>query len=216
MAKFRIKRDTVDHGAISWRHSGNDDQYCEAGEDVTIAWQPTAGWGLQEAHYTDGDGNVTAIDLTTRTFTMPSEDITIGGTFKKFTTQDWTGSGNAGDLLSIGGKGEAVPVPNLFPMPVVTNDTGRLRNNYMTTINTSLDLKIEPDFDNYPPVAGVVNDYAVLLEVTGSPTIRLLDDVLWDEQAVPTIEEGSVYEIHYIVVGDDTSRVFGYFREYRQ
>lgn len=87
--KYKINYNEVAHGAISWSHEGNDSQYCEAGEPVVLSWQPTTGWGLAEAHYTDGDGNVTSIDLETRTFTMPAKDITISGTFKRFVLEDW-------------------------------------------------------------------------------------------------------------------------------
>ena len=99
--KHLIKKESTPHGAIGWTHSGKDSQYCEAGELVTLQWQPSAGWGLQEAHYTDEGGNVTAIDLTPKTiegrkvvaFTMPDHAITIGATFKRFVIEDWTGNG---------------------------------------------------------------------------------------------------------------------------
>lgn len=116
MAKFRIKNETTAHGAISWAHGGKDSQRCEAGEAVTIDWQATAGWGLEEAHYTDGEGNATAIDLGTRTFTMPEGDITIGGTFKRFVMQNWTTSdqSKAGKLLGVGENGNIIPVSPLI------------------------------------------------------------------------------------------------------
>lgn len=116
MAKFRIKNETTAHGAISWAHGGKDSQRCEAGEAVTIDWQATAGWGLEEAHYTDGEGNATAIDLETRTFTMPEGDVTIGGTFKRFVMQNWTTSdqSNAGKLLGVGENGNIIPVSPLI------------------------------------------------------------------------------------------------------
>lgn len=111
MAKYKINYQSTPHGAISWKHEGRDDQYCEAGEEVVIRWQPSAGWGLQEAHYTDGGGNVTPIDIESRTFTMPAKDITISGTFKRFVLGDWTEGANpsTGDLLEIGPNGEAIP-----------------------------------------------------------------------------------------------------------
>lgn len=86
--KHLIKIESVAHGVLGVRHAGLDQQYCETGEIVTLKWQPDAGWGLQEAHYTDGDGNVTAIGG--GSFTMPNKDITIGGTFKRFVLDDWT------------------------------------------------------------------------------------------------------------------------------
>ena len=95
MDPFKINIEDVDNGAVSCVHEGKDSQYCEAGKTVKLRWQPTAGWGLQEAHYTDGDGNVTAI--VGGSFIMPSKDVTIGATFKRFSLQDWTGKGNAGD-----------------------------------------------------------------------------------------------------------------------
>lgn len=99
------------HGTISWAHDGKDDQYCEAGETVVIDWQPDAKWGLQEAHYTDEDGNVVPIDITTKSFTMPAKAIIIGGTFKRFVIQDWTEGTNPsiGDILALGENGEPTP-----------------------------------------------------------------------------------------------------------
>lgn len=91
MSKHLIKReDNIMHGTISWVHDGKDNQYCEAGEVVAIDWQPSAGWGLQEAHYTDEDGTVVPIDIEVREFTMPAKAIVIGATFKRFVAQDWT------------------------------------------------------------------------------------------------------------------------------
>ena len=91
MSKHLIEREKdITHGTISWAHGGKDDQYCEAGETVVIDWQPDAKWGLQEAHYTDEDGNVVPIDITTKSFTMPAKAVTVGGTFKRFVIQDWT------------------------------------------------------------------------------------------------------------------------------
>ena len=90
MSKHLIKIDNPRHCAISVAHAGLDNQYCEAGEVVAIDWQPSSGWGLQEAHYTDEDENVVSIDLSVREFTMPAKAITIGGTAKRFVAQDWT------------------------------------------------------------------------------------------------------------------------------
>ena len=106
MAKYRINYNTLAHGAISWHHEGKESQYCEAGDLVTLDWQPTAGWGLKEAHYTDTDGNVTPI--TGGAFTMPAKDITIEGTFKRFALDDWAGDKDVtkGPLESIGSFGK--------------------------------------------------------------------------------------------------------------
>ena len=98
--KHLIKIESVEHGVLGVRHAGLDQQYCETGEIVTLKWQPDAGWGLQEAHYTDGDGNVTAIDG--GEFTMPNKDITIGGTFKRFVLDDWTGDVTAENVTAKG------------------------------------------------------------------------------------------------------------------
>ena len=57
MSKHLIKIDNPHHCAMSVAHAGKDNQYCESGEVVAIYWQPSSGWGLQEAHYTDEDGN---------------------------------------------------------------------------------------------------------------------------------------------------------------
>lgn len=95
--KHLIKIESVAHGVLGMKHAGLDQQYCEAGELVILKWQPDAGWGLQEAHYTDGDGNVTAIEG--GSFTMPNKDITIGGTFKRFSAGDWETEGEAGNVM---------------------------------------------------------------------------------------------------------------------
>ena len=81
------KENNILHGTIGWSHKGNDGQYCEAGETVRIKWQPTAGWGLKEVHYTDGDGNVVAIEG--GEFVMPDSAVVIGATFKRFFLSDW-------------------------------------------------------------------------------------------------------------------------------
>ena len=86
--KHLIKKEkNILHGTIGWSHNGNDGQYCEAGETVKIKWQPTAGWGLKEVHYTDGDGNVVAIEG--GEFVMPDSAVVIGATFKRFFLSDW-------------------------------------------------------------------------------------------------------------------------------
>ena len=106
--KHLIKIESVAHGVLGVRHAGLDQQYCEAGEIVTLKWQPDAKWGLQEAHYTDGDGNVTAIQG--GSFTMPNKEITIGGTFKRFAIEDWTGREAA---FSIIGSFDVANLPTL-------------------------------------------------------------------------------------------------------
>ena len=116
--KHLIKIESTPHGVLGVRHTGLDQQYCEAGELVTLEWQPDAKWGLQEAHYTDKQGNVTAIDLTrvkvdgkdVVVFTMPAANITIGGTFKRFVIEDWTGKDSA---FSIMGSFDIVNLPTL-------------------------------------------------------------------------------------------------------
>ena len=87
--KHLIKTGNTLHGVIGFRHEGNDQQYCEAGSVVQLEWQPEAGWGLEEAHYTDGSGNVVEIDIKTREFEMPDSEIVIEGTFKRFVVEDW-------------------------------------------------------------------------------------------------------------------------------
>lgn len=111
MAKFKINYTTLPHGTMSWRHEGNDSQYCEAGKTVFIDWQPTAGWGLQEAHYVDSGGVSHDIPLAVKSFVMPSGDITISGTFKRFVLGDWTGAGTQGSVLVAGTNGQAVSSP---------------------------------------------------------------------------------------------------------
>jgi hypothetical protein len=85
--KHLIKIESVAHGVVSVKHKGRDSQYCEAGETVKIKWQPDAGWGLQEVHYTDGGGNVVAIEG--GEFVMPDSAVVIGATFKRFFLSDW-------------------------------------------------------------------------------------------------------------------------------
>ncbi len=118
MSKHLIKIESTPHGVLGVRHAGRDQQYCEAGEQVILKWQPDAKWGLQEAHYTDGDGNVTPIDLTrvkvngkyVVVFTMPDANITVGGTFKRFVIEDWTGKDAA---FSIVGSFDVANLPTL-------------------------------------------------------------------------------------------------------
>lgn len=108
--KHLIKKEkNILHGTIGWSHNGKDGQYCEAGETVKIKWQPTAGWGLQEVHYTDGEGNVVAIEG--GEFVMPDSAVVIGATFKRFVIQDWTEGINptTGDILEVGANGEPTP-----------------------------------------------------------------------------------------------------------
>lgn len=87
MKHLITKEKNILHGTIGWSHKGKDGQYCEAGETVKIKWQPTAGWGLQELHYTDGDGNEVTIE--NGEFVMPDSAVTIGATFKRFFLSDW-------------------------------------------------------------------------------------------------------------------------------
>ena len=97
--KHLIKIESTAHGVLGVRHTGLDNQYCEAGELVILKWQPDAKWGLQEAHYTDKQGNITSIDLgkgkDVVAFVMPDKDIVVGGTFKRFVIEDWTGRDGA-------------------------------------------------------------------------------------------------------------------------
>ena len=107
MAKHLIKIESTAHGVLGVRHAGKDQQYCEAGEQVILNWQPDAGWGLQEAHYTDGGGNIVPVNLTpvkidgrdAVVFTMPDNNIKVGGTFKRFVIQDWTSKDGAFNIL---------------------------------------------------------------------------------------------------------------------
>ena len=125
--KHLIKIESTPHGVLGVRHAGLDQQYCEAGEQVILKWQPDAKWGLQEAHYTDGDGNVTTIDLTpvkvdgrdAVVFIMPAANITIGGTFKRFVIEDWTSKEAA---FSIIGSFDANSLPTLDGF----NDAGKV------------------------------------------------------------------------------------------
>ena len=125
--KHLIKIESTPHGVLGVRHAGLDQQYCEAGERVILEWQPDAKWGLQEAHYTDNDGNVTAIDLTpvkidgkdAVVFTMPNVNITVGGSFRRFVIEDWTGRDAA---FSIVGTFDVANLPTLDGF----NDAGKV------------------------------------------------------------------------------------------
>lgn len=105
--KHLIKIESTAHGVLGVRHTGNDGQYCEAGETVVLNWQPDAGWGLKEAYYKDAGGNVTPISLIPTkingkdvvTFTMPDSNIVVGGVFKRFVIEDWTGKGSAFSIV---------------------------------------------------------------------------------------------------------------------
>ena len=55
------------------------------GQRVYLHWLPDEGYRLEEAHYTDANGEVTPISLEACSFVMPGHDITIGGTFEKAT-----------------------------------------------------------------------------------------------------------------------------------
>ena len=105
--KHLIKIESTAHGVLGVRHAGRDQQYCEAGEKVILKWQPDAGWGLKEACYKDAGGNVTPISLIPTkingkdvvTFTMPDANIVVGGVFKRFSIEDWTGKGSAFSIV---------------------------------------------------------------------------------------------------------------------
>ena len=104
--KHLIKTESTANGVLGVKHTGLDNQYCEAGELVILKWQPDAKWGLQEAHYTDKQGNITPIDLGNGkevvAFVMPDKDIVVGGTFKRFAIEDWKfAEAKAGNLASI-------------------------------------------------------------------------------------------------------------------
>lgn len=120
---YKITINGTKHGAISTRQKGNDSQYCEAGETVKIKWQPEAGWGLQEAHYTPEGGDPVAIE--DGEFIMPSANITIDATFKKFVIGDWTSgkdaAENAGKVLGFDENGNIVPVEGGGEEPTYEN-----------------------------------------------------------------------------------------------
>lgn len=86
--KHLIKIESTAHGVLGVRHGGKDQQYCEAGKKVVLKCQPDAGWGLKEAHIIT---KKEIVPIEGGEFVMPNEPITIGGTFKKFVLNDWTG-----------------------------------------------------------------------------------------------------------------------------
>ena len=139
------KENNIIHGTLGWSHKGNDGQYCEAGETVKIKWQPTAGWGLKEVHYTDGDGNVVAIEG--GEFVMPDSAVVIGGTFKRFNLEDWAndpykptpqtrhlkftaGEGGASVGFYVNTKGYNVPQEYVKPKLQYSIDGGKTWQDY--------------------------------------------------------------------------------------
>ena len=100
MSKYRIKTEGDIHGAISVHHAGNDQQYCEGGDTVTVKNQPTAGWGLANLYYKDSNNNKTAI--TGNEFTMPNKAITVYGEFKRFELDDWQNEDGSKPLKTLG------------------------------------------------------------------------------------------------------------------
>ena len=117
MAKFKINYQVTPNGSISWQHLGDDAQWAESGAAVKLLWQCNAGWGLQEAHYTTEGGVTVPIDITADVpqFVMPAENITIGGTFKRFVLGDWTDGHHETDdevkIFKKGVNGQPVAVP---------------------------------------------------------------------------------------------------------
>lgn len=164
MAKHLIKIENPQHCALSVAHAGLDNQYCESGEVVAIDWQPSSGWGLEEAHYTDEDGNVVSIDLSIREFTMPAKAITVSGTAKRFVASDWKGN---------------FEVPAGEEYAVVTSDG-------IGGMQTVDDFKVEENSDFSTKGNGVVGR---TLQVKGQLTVgekgRAEGIVLYDT-AVPT------------------------------
>lgn len=100
MSKYRIKIETSENGAVSVRHAGNDQAYCENGEAVIVKNQPTAGWGLADLYYTDS--NNTKTKITGNAFTMPSKDITIHAEFKRFQLDDWKNDNGSRPMTTLG------------------------------------------------------------------------------------------------------------------
>lgn len=156
--KHLIKIESTPHGVLGVRHAGLDQQYCEAGEIVTLLWQPDAKWGLQEAHYTDGDGNIVPIDLGNGNgvvaFMMPDKNITVGGTFKRFVLPDWTGDqeneeNNVLDWLTAGDitpkSNEPIEITGMFAAETTGGDMD-IKNGkaYLRAIKGNLDLELVP------------------------------------------------------------------------
>ena len=169
MSKHLIKIDTPQHVAMSVVHEGKDKQYAEAGETVAIDWQPSSGWGLQEAHYIDEDGNIVPIDLTTREFTMPAKAITISGTAKRFVIQDWTqGTATTPDPESI--------------QPNVVTDFGELTAN--TTFGMAADM------------SGNGHYFWTFDTGAATPTITWPSDIVaWLGGSAPTIKANKHYSV---------------------
>ena len=154
--KHLIKIESVAHGVVSVKHKGRDSQYCEAGEVVKIKWQPDAGWGLHEVHYTDGGGNVVAIEG--GEFVMPDNVVTVGATFKRFFLSDWAdnptpkpkyltftaGAGGASVGFIVDSLGYDIPETYTKPSLQYSTDGGKTWQDY--------DLQISEDTSDATPI----------------------------------------------------------------
>lgn len=186
MAKHRIIIESVWHGALSCHHAGKDQAYCEAGEVVKVNNMPTAGWGLLECHYTDGDNNVVTIEG--GEFEMPDSDIMIGGTFKRFDMKDWAGQTFPMPMKEVGE--DMIVHPNIF---YYFEGSGDL----------TLDLVGMGD--------GVFNEFVIFSEPSGKFNINTDGKISWAGGLTPKQDYGSIEEIHFFVV-DGT--IYGWFRDY--
>ena len=227
MSKHLITKESTPHGAVSWHHNGKDGQYCEAGETVKIKWQPTAGWGLQEVHYTDEDGNVVAIEG--GEFVMPDSAIVIGATFKRFFLSDWAdepynphpqpqpagpkcltftaGAGGASVGFIVFNDGYVIPETYTKPSLQYSTDGGNTWQDY--------DLQISDDTSNATTIDLDEGESVMFKGVNENLAYYLEDDIEW--LTMRTYIDGSVAASGDVTsllngVGGDASIAVGCYR----
>lgn len=226
MSKYRIKIETSENGAVSVRHAGNDQAYCENGEAVIVKNQPTAGWGLADLYYTDS--NNTKTKITGNAFTMPSKDITIHAEFKRFQLDDWkndngsrpmtilgefamseiTFTGELGDIIydtdsnnymQWDGDKWAV-MGSRYPMEVRTSigQSGIVPNVlYMLGEVGSLNITTSATLET-----GKENTYHLIMKAGADFTLKVPGEWVWENGTEPRVDRGEYIRIDATVVSD--------------
>lgn len=227
MSKYRIKTEGDIHGAISVHHAGNDQQYCEGGDTVTVKNQPTAGWGLANLYYKDNANNKTAI--TGNEFTMPNKDVTVYGEFKRFELDDWQnkdgskpmktiGSFTTGNLPAESSVGDIaydtsddvykywtgskwVVMGATWPMEVRTTiGQGGIVPNVLYTLGEVGDLNITA---SATLETGKENTYHLIMQAGADFALRVPGEWAWEGGAAPEPTQNQYLRIDATVVKDD-------------
>jgi hypothetical protein len=81
-------------GVISFKIDGTDEEFAQAGTNVTLSNTPSTGYAFKEYTATYADGN---IDITANTFALPATDVTVSGSFEEL-------AGKSIDELIMDGK----------------------------------------------------------------------------------------------------------------